>query len=76
MPLSPLGERVSRDGAFISRRGTGEGVRFGLAPSPPGGHKGRPYIIASLLPTPLTIHPTVNVTTVPTATYHVQARGE
>jgi hypothetical protein len=24
--LSPLGERVARDGAFISRRGTGEGV--------------------------------------------------
>jgi len=24
--LSPLGERVDRDGAFTSRRGTGEGV--------------------------------------------------
>ena len=24
--LSPLGERVARDGAFISRCGTGEGV--------------------------------------------------
>ena len=24
--LSPLGERVARDGVFISRRGTGEGV--------------------------------------------------
>ena len=24
--LSPLGERVDRAGAFISRRGTGEGV--------------------------------------------------
>ena len=29
MPLSPLGERVARDGAFISRRGTGEGVPAG-----------------------------------------------
>jgi len=27
--LSPLGERVDRDGAFISRRGPGEGVRAG-----------------------------------------------
>jgi len=27
--LSPLGERVSRDGVFISRRGTGEGVLNG-----------------------------------------------
>jgi hypothetical protein len=27
MPLSPLGERVAREGAFISRSGTGEGVR-------------------------------------------------
>jgi hypothetical protein len=26
MPLSLLGERVARDGAFISRRGPGEGV--------------------------------------------------
>jgi hypothetical protein len=25
--LSPWGERVARDGAFISRRGSGEGVR-------------------------------------------------
>jgi hypothetical protein len=25
-PLSPLGERVARDGVFISRRGPGEGV--------------------------------------------------
>jgi hypothetical protein len=24
--LSPLGERVARDGVFISRRGSGEGV--------------------------------------------------
>jgi hypothetical protein len=24
--LSPLGERVARDGVFVSRRGTGEGV--------------------------------------------------
>ena len=24
--LAPLGERVDRDGAFTSRRGTGEGV--------------------------------------------------
>jgi hypothetical protein len=33
-PLSPLGERVSRDGAFSSRRGTGEGV---LKPAPIAG---------------------------------------
>jgi hypothetical protein len=26
--LSPLGERVARDRAFISRRGSGKGVRF------------------------------------------------
>ena len=26
--LSPLGERVARDGGFISRRGSGEGVLF------------------------------------------------
>ena len=26
LSLSPLGERVARDGAFFSRRGTGEGV--------------------------------------------------
>ncbi len=31
--LSPLGERVARDGAFTSRRGTGEGVlRTRVAP--------------------------------------------
>ena len=29
MPLSPLGERVARDGAFISRRGPGKGVPAG-----------------------------------------------
>ena len=29
MPLSPLGERVARDGAFISRSGSGEGVPAG-----------------------------------------------
>jgi hypothetical protein len=27
-PLSPLGERVARDGAFISWRGSGERGRF------------------------------------------------
>jgi hypothetical protein len=30
-PLSPLGERVARDGAFISRRGPGEGVPIFMA---------------------------------------------
>jgi hypothetical protein len=29
MPLSPLGERVARDGVFISRRGPCEGVPAG-----------------------------------------------
>jgi len=29
--LSPLGERVDRDGVFISRRGPGEGVVLQLA---------------------------------------------
>jgi hypothetical protein len=31
--LSPLGERVARDGAFISRRGPGEGVLEMRVPS-------------------------------------------
>jgi len=30
-PLSPLGERVDRDGVFISRRGSGEGVPIFMA---------------------------------------------
>ena len=30
-PLSPLGERVAHDGAFISRRGPGEGVPIFMA---------------------------------------------
>ena len=29
--LSPLGERVARDGVFISRRGPGEGVPIFMA---------------------------------------------
>jgi hypothetical protein len=29
MPLSPLGERVACEGAFISRSGSGEGVPAG-----------------------------------------------
>jgi hypothetical protein len=33
-PLSPLGERVARDGVFISRRGPGEGVPIFMAESP------------------------------------------
>jgi hypothetical protein len=28
--LSPVGERVARDGAFTSRRGPGEGVWFAI----------------------------------------------
>jgi hypothetical protein len=34
--LSPLGERVARDGAFSSRRGTGEGVRTSKVPRTTG----------------------------------------
>ena len=30
-PLSPLGERVAHDGAFISRRRSGEGVPIFMA---------------------------------------------
>jgi hypothetical protein len=33
--LSPLGERVSRDGAFASRRGTGEAVAAKLLAASP-----------------------------------------
>ena len=31
MALAPLGEREARDGAFISRRGMGEGVPIWMA---------------------------------------------
>jgi len=32
--LSPLGERVARDGASVSRRAPGEGVRFSCSRRP------------------------------------------
>jgi hypothetical protein len=44
-PPSPLGEKVARDGVFISRRGPGEGVPIFMAvghargPGAPGNHE-------------------------------------
>ncbi|SPE30267.1 hypothetical protein SBA2_50006 [Acidobacteriia bacterium SbA2] len=43
--LSPLGERVARDGVFTSRRGSGEGV---VVSWPPDSEESRPDLCSSI----------------------------
>ena len=52
--LSPLGERVARDGAFTGRRGTGEGVPAGMVSPPTRGFQTGSSALpgATLLPVP------------------------